>query len=205
MFSSLLASRSALGDTHDYVVVNHFMQRTGWLHPVATAYANYGVVLFALLLLVAAWLSRRSPSREMLARSLLAGAGTLLAIAVNQPIVHGVSEARPFTRVHDAVVLVHRSTDASFPSDHATMAGAVAIGLLLAHRRLGLVAAVLAVVMAADRVYVGAHYPVDVIAGLALGAAVALAVQLLAPFLTRVLDRLAQGRGKRLLVAGTAA
>jgi membrane-associated phospholipid phosphatase len=190
----------ALGDTHDYQVVNDFMQRTSWLHPAATAYANYGVVLFAVLLVAAALMGRRSATREVLARAILAGAGALVAVAVNQPIVHAVAEPRPFTRVHDAIVLVHRSADASFPSDHATMAGAVAVGLLLAHRRLGLLACGLALLMAADRVYVGAHYPLDVLAGLALGAGVALLVQLLAGPLTSVLSKLGEGRLRRLLV-----
>ena len=53
------------------------------------------------------------------------------------------------------------------------MAGAVAAGLLLVSRRLGLVAAVAALLMAFSRVYIAAHYPWDVLAGLALGAAVA--------------------------------
>jgi len=56
------------------------------------------------------------------------------------------------------------------PSDHAT-AGAVAVGLLFANRRWGIVAAVLAALMAFTRVYVGAHYVSDV-AGLALGGLV---------------------------------
>lgn len=192
---------ATLGDTHDYIEVNHLMLRTGWLHPLAAAYADYGVVVFAVLLLASAWLSRRSTSLEGLARSILAGVGALIAVAVNQPLVHAVSEPRPFNRVHDAVVLVHRSADASFPSDHATMAGAVAVGLLLAHRRLGLLAASLAVLMAADRVYVGAHYPVDVVAGLALGALVALAVQQCAGLGTRLVERMAQGPMRSLVVA----
>ena len=74
------------------------------------------------------------------------------------------------TNVH---VLVDKTTDFSFPSDHATVAGAVAVGLLFANRRWGIVAAVLAALMAFTRVYVGAHYPGDVLAGLALGGLVA--------------------------------
>lgn len=58
---------------------------------------------------------------------------------------------------------------------------------LFTNRRWGSVAAALAVVMAFARVYVGAHYPGDVLAGLALGAAVAAVGRLVAvPQLTRL-------------------
>jgi undecaprenyl-diphosphatase len=70
-------------------------------------------------------------------------------------------------------VLVGRSHDFAFPSDHAVMAGAVAAGVLLADRRLGAVTVAAALLMAAARVYVGAHFPLDVVAGLFFGSAVA--------------------------------
>jgi undecaprenyl-diphosphatase len=172
--------------------VNDFARETAWLHGPARLFANDGVVLFGLLLVVGLLLNR-AVSLRAVARSLLAGAGVLVAVAVNQPLVHSVAEQRPYRHWHDVLVLVHRSSDASFPSDHAVMAGAAAVGLLLSRPRLGLVAAPLALLMAADRVYVGAHYPVDVIAGLALGGAVAALVQLLAAPLTSALDRLCHG------------
>jgi membrane-associated phospholipid phosphatase len=71
-------------------------------------------------------------------------------------------------------VLATRSSDASFPSDHAVMAGAAAAGLWLASRALGALATAAALVMAFSRVYIAAHYPWDVAAGLAFGALVAL-------------------------------
>jgi undecaprenyl-diphosphatase len=73
------------------------------------------------------------------------------------------------------VLLVPASADPSFPSDHATMAGAVAAGLWLVSRRLGVVALAAAMLMAFARVYVGAHYPIDVVVGLVFGAVVVLA------------------------------
>jgi membrane-associated protein len=103
----------------------------------------------------------------------------LIAVAVNQPIVHSVHEARPYTALPHILVLADRSTDPSFPSDHATMAGAVAVGLWFVSHRLSVVAAVAAVLMAFTRVYIGAHYPADVAAGLLLGGIVAGLVWLL--------------------------
>ena len=178
------------GDRHDFLVVNGWARDTGWLHGPAVAYADQGVVLFAVLLVAGYVVARRSGDLLRTARALLAGAGVLLAVALNQPIVHAANERRPYVALPHVLVLVHRSADASFPSDHATMAGAVAVGLLYVSRRLGMVAVVAAVVMAFTRVYVGAHFPVDVVAGLAFGALVAVLTQLAAGPLAQLLARL---------------
>lgn len=165
---------SALGpDRSWFLSVNEWAQDTPWLHGVVKAYAGYGAALFAGLLLLGYLEARRSGSPRLLAASAWSGVATLLAVAVNQPIASGVGEPRPFSVFPDALVLAHRSADPSFASDHAVMAGAAAVALCFVSRRLGVVAGAAAVLMAFARVYVGAHFPVDVVAGLALGAAVA--------------------------------
>ncbi len=156
-----------------FQAVNDLARRTPWAHGAVLAYASYGVALFAALLLAGWWAARRSGPRTM-AGALWAGAATLLAVALNQPIVAATGEARPYTAHPGILVLARRSADLSFPSDHAVMAGAVAAGLWLVSRRLGAAATIAALLMAFARVYVGAHYPRDVLAGLALGATVAL-------------------------------
>jgi undecaprenyl-diphosphatase len=155
-----------------YLAINRFARHTPWLHEFFKVFAVYGVVLFALLLLGGWWLARADRSPGRMATALWAPLGTLLAVAVNQPLGRFVGERRPYDGLHHVLLLVPRSTDFSFPSDHAVMAGAVAAGVLLTHRRLGLLATALALLMAFARVYVGAHYPFDVIAGLVVGAVV---------------------------------
>lgn len=152
--------------------VNAFAQRTGWLHPVLAGYANYGVMLFAALLLGGWWLARRDGRAPLMAAAVWAPVGMLAALGLNQLLVASVHEARPYALLPGALVLVDRSPDPAFPSDHAVMAGAVAAGLWLVSRRLGIAAAVAALLMAFTRVYVGAHWPGDVAVGLAFGAAV---------------------------------
>jgi membrane-associated phospholipid phosphatase len=159
-------------DDRLFLAVNSFARHTPWLHDVAVAYAKYGVVLFALALGCGALIARGRPART-LAAALWAPAATLLALAANQPLGNLVAEQRPYAAHPGALLLVPATTDFSFPSDHAVVAGAVAAGILVYDRRLGWATAVAAFVMAADRVYVGAHYPGDVVAGLTLGACVA--------------------------------
>ena len=153
--------------------INELARDTGWLHGPLLAYADYGVLLFSALLVAGWWVARCRGARTV-AAAIWAGVGTLVAVAVNQPLVNGFHEARPYTDHQHILVLAARSADYSFPSDHAVMAGAVAAGLWLVDRRLAVVASIAAALMAFTRVYIAAHYPHDVLVGLAVGAAVVL-------------------------------
>ena len=169
-----------------FLHVNSFARSTPWLHGPARGYAGYGVVLFAALLLATWWTARAHRDVRAVAAALWAPVGALLALGLNQPIGRAVAESRPYAVLPHVLVLVPRTSDFSFPSDHAVMSGAVAAGILVANRRWGLVAVVAAVLMCLTRVYVGAHFPGDVMAGLLFGAAVSLAGYLL---LRRLLER----------------
>ncbi|MBA3232346.1 MAG: phosphatase PAP2 family protein, partial [Propionibacteriales bacterium] len=159
-------------DDRLFFAVNSLARHTTWLHASVVTYANSGIALFGLLL-VAGLLYARSRDSRTLGAAGWAGMATLVALAVNQPVSHLFHEPRPYVTHTHLLVLVARSPDYSFPSDHTVMAGAVAMGLFLTSRRLGLLAAGAGLLMAFARVYVAAHYPWDVLAGLLLGAAVA--------------------------------
>lgn len=152
--------------------VNRLTRATPALHGAVLDFAKYGIVVFLVLLLAALVVARQRSSRDLAATGWTALAA-LLALALNQPLGHLVREPRPYAVHPQLLRLADVTSDFSFPSDHAVMAGAVAAGLLIAHRRLGAVAAVLALLMAFSRVYIAAHYPWDVVAGLLFGALVA--------------------------------
>ena len=181
--------------------INSFARHTTWLHAPFLAYAKYGLALFGLLL-VAGVLSARRDQTRVLAAAGWACIATLLAVGLNQPVGHVFAEARPYVTHPQILRLADVTTDFSFPSDHAVMGGAVAAGLLLVNRRLGLLATLAAALMAFARVYIGAHYPWDVLGGLALGAAVVrLGWILLRSPLTALTDRLRRQPGMRTVFA----
>src|SRR4051812_42588741 len=182
--------------------INRFATRSGWAHGFMRFYANNGIVLFALLLLFGYLLARHRSDLDGVASSLWAGAATLVALGLGQIIGNIVDRARPYETLANVHLLVDKTTDFSFPSDHATAVGAVAVGLFFVDRWLGLAAAVAAILMAFTRVYVGAHYPGDVLAGLALGGTVAALGQIIVvPLLRRVLDHLSTSRFRWLVVS----
>jgi undecaprenyl-diphosphatase len=87
---------------------------------------------------------------------------------MNQGILLLVHRIRPY----DAGVthlLIARSADPSFPSDHATLAFAVVFALLGAGARRAWGFLVAAVVLACSRVYVGTHYASDILGGALTG------------------------------------
>jgi len=161
-------------DTRWYLDVNRFARASAWAHGFMAAYAEWaGVVLLGALVVLAWWVARRHGPRAV-AGALWAGGGAAVAVALNQPLIHLVGRLRPYDVLHHVEVLVPRGHDFTFPSDHATAAGAVVCGLFVARRRiLAGLAALAGALLAFARVYVGAHYPGDVLAGLAFGAVVA--------------------------------
>lgn len=89
-----------------------------------------------------------------------------------------VGRPRPFEVLPEADPLIVATVGASFPSGHASMSAAAAIVLASLAPRLAPLFALLAVFVTLSRVYVGVHYPLDVLAGAAVGAVVGTAVVL---------------------------
>ncbi|MET8766563.1 phosphatase PAP2 family protein [Streptomyces sp. NPDC004658] len=162
-----------------------------WFDRVMEFVGEYGLLLAMVLLILWCWWSVRRRGGEEAAPSVAAlvwaplAAG--LAVLVNVPIRGFVERPRPFVDHQGLDVLVSGKTDFSFVSDHATITMALGVGLFVAHRRFGLAGIGLALLEGFCRVYMGVHYPTDVVGGFALGTAVVL---LLSPLATALLTPL---------------
>jgi len=154
---------------------------------------EYGLLIAMVLLVLACWWSVRrrggAEAASSVAALVWAPLAAAVAVLVNIPIRGFVERPRPFLTHEGLDVLVSGKTDYSFVSDHATITMAIGVGLFVAHRKFGLIGIGLALLEGFCRVYMGVHYPTDIIGGFALGTAVAL---LLSPLAMAVLTPVTQ-------------
>ncbi|MFD7602000.1 phosphatase PAP2 family protein [Streptomyces mirabilis] len=168
-----------------FTTVTDFARDTPWLNTPIELWTNAGLGVFAVLMLMGWWNARRRDARSM-ALALAAPVAVVAAFAVAEVAKKLVAEVRPCYSLPHAYLVdaCPARTDYAFPSGHSTTAFAAVAALWLLDRRLSAIAAVFAVLESFTRVYVGAHYPHDV-----LGAALlALPVAYLA---SRLMSRLA--------------
>ncbi|MBI1969216.1 phosphatase PAP2 family protein [Candidatus Woesearchaeota archaeon] len=100
----------------------------------------------------------------------------LLSLAVSKSISFLYYVPRPFLNPSFNQLIPHIS-DGSFPSDHATMAFAVAIPLYFQYKQLGILALILASLISVARVITGIHYFSDVVGGFAIALVIAIGMK----------------------------
>jgi membrane-associated phospholipid phosphatase len=148
-----------------------------WVQHVAELWTEAGLLLFGALFVAAWWRQRRCDARGF-AIAVLAPVATAVAYVGSELLKSAVDQERPCRAVANTpapLVNCPPHGDWSFPSNHATIAGAAAVALALSRRGILWLTAPMALLMAFSRVFVGVHYPHDVVAGLALGSVVAVA------------------------------
>ena len=167
-----------------------------WFDRVMEFVGEYGIIVGLVVLVLLSWGSVRKRPQDApagVAGLVWAPLAAGLALLANIPIRGFVNRPRPFVDHQGIDVLVSGKDDYSFVSDHATLTMAIGVGLFMASRKYGLIGIGLALLEGFCRVYMGVHYPTDVIGGFALGTAVALllaplAMMLLNPLVTAIAE-----------------
>jgi len=199
---NLALTGSAIDGTAYTDVVGWAHRSPGWFDDAVLVWANYGLAFFAVLMIIGWWRSRREGATAAMT-ALTVPVAVVVTFAVNTGIKSLVQENRPCHTLRVSTLEACPAPgDWSFPSNHAAIAAATAVALFFVSRRLGIVAAVAAVVMAASRVWIGVHYPHDVVVGAVIGGLVAfVSMALLRRWLGGLAQRLSATRLRPLLVS----
>ena len=166
----------AVVDYRLYHAINQFVLSHEWLGRAVGFLETWAVPIFGAATVGLWFLARPGGRRTWKLASVSALVSAAGALLVAQAISRIWSRERPFTAHADAHVWGSRSHDPSFPSDHASAAFGIAVAVFLFDRLVGSFFLCAAAAISLGRVFVGAHYPADVVAGALVGTGVALLV-----------------------------
>ena len=149
-------------DNEITATINSLAGRYAALDLSAIFVAKY--VIFLLVLSIAVtWLVRTDRATWRF-RAISCGLAVAVGLLLNQGILLFVSRVRPYN-LGLTHLIVEKSTDPSFPSDHATVVFAIAFMLILLRDRFRNIYLSLAVLVAFARVFIGVHFFGDVLGG----------------------------------------
>ncbi|MCR8940005.1 undecaprenyl-diphosphatase [Brevibacillus laterosporus] len=158
----------------------------GWISIFLAKYAEY---LFYLSIPVY-WFFGNRKNKRMIIQTIIV---CCISMGISWLLGQLILRERPFVTL-PLTPLVPHDADASFPSDHATAALAIAATywyyIKPKGRRFWMI---LAVGVSLSRVFIGVHYPTDVLSGMVLGMSCAYVIHRLLPKFPRVVGLIDEG------------
>lgn len=157
-------------------LINDFAGRGGIIDGLGIFLADGFSIVIVFLAVFFITRSFAAPDKwKILALAALAAAVARLGIV--EPIRHIYFHPRPFAELEEIVQLInYNASTSSFPSGHAAFFFAIATVIWFYHRPAGYVFFALAFINSLARIFVGIHWPLDIIAGFVVGVLVAVAL-----------------------------
>ncbi|AGB19954.1 undecaprenyl-diphosphatase [Thermoanaerobacterium thermosaccharolyticum] len=147
-----------------FQIINGFAGHNSILDKIMIFTALYSPIIYGALMIVQ-WFKGGDMGKKASMDDFFAA---VIALSTNFIISKFYFEPRPFV-THKVNLLVKHPSDASFPSDHLSGGSAIAFTQLKGNKLIGAIMMVLTILLLIARVYVGVHYPVDVVAGFVIG------------------------------------
>jgi undecaprenyl-diphosphatase len=146
----------------NYAIFQAINQNAGhqpFLDGLMVFFTQFAFPFFALVLLLM-WVLGKEKEKYTVVNAAITA---VIALVINVILGHIFYENRPFV-THHVNLLVQHAKDSSFPSDHATGTFSIALAILWRkHRKIGIGMLLFAICTGISRVYVGNHYPFDVL------------------------------------------
>lgn len=126
-------------------------------------------LLYCMILLFAwFWLRGNYDTKKQILKAFIF---TSIAILISQCISHVYYHPRPFV-MEVGRTLIYHAPNGSFPSDHMLIFSSIAFSYLFsAQRKLGIFLLIMAWLVAWSRVYLGVHFPLDMLGAFLLAFA----------------------------------
>lgn len=168
-------------------LINDLGKQYPYLNPVIVFLAEY-MLYFLCLSIVVYWFTRTNKNRMMVIQAVIA---FILAEILGKMAGQFHSHYQPFAVLPHVNQLIEHDIDNSFPSDHTILFFSVCISFWLVRKKGQWLWLMLPCCVAISRIWVGVHYPIDVITGALLGVISALFVYWLVPKLSSIKQLLA--------------
>lgn len=185
-----------------FLAVNQYAGQSRFFDTLVIGVAEW-MPYFFIMVLILLWFSKNVERKKS---SVIAGCSVLLGLLINHVVSWFYFHPRPFMQGLGTNLVSH-APDTSFPSDHTTFLFCIAMFLLLhsSTRKLGGVLCLLSVLGGLARIYVGVHFPLDVLGAAVVGGVSAFLMlclfektRLMDPLMDRVLKIRMSGRKSRL-------
>jgi len=161
-------------------LVNDLGKEYTYLNPVFSFIAEYMVLLLGLGVLII-WFTRDKNSRLMI---LCATITFICSFIIGKISGEFHLNYQPFVELSDVNKLIEKEKDNSFPSDHTILFFSYCISFWLFKRGWSILCILLAILVGISRIWVGVHYPFDVIAGILISFATATIIYFTLPKLS---------------------
>lgn len=141
--------------------INQFAGRWPILDNLAIFFANYLGYILVLSIFIFFW-----KKWKIIAQSFLAG--IISRFGITEIIRFFWERSRPFVENNVNLIISHDATG-SFPSGHAAFYFAIATVVYFYNKKLGILFFIASFLMGVSRVFVGVHWPLDIVAGAVVG------------------------------------
>lgn len=153
-------------DYQIFKLINDLAGKNQYLDWLGIFAAKYLIFLMVIALVLGLLIKRWPDYRLAIFKASVSGA---IAFVINYLIGLIYFRPRPFV-LNEVTKLIDKSPlEKSFPSGHATVAFAMAFSLYFYNKKLGVILLILALIVGLGRIYVGVHYPLDILGGILIG------------------------------------